>query len=148
MSARSRSASKNVILDFIETRPSTAFVAANAPHSAQDGDNDFMPYIVYILECSDDSYYTGSTADLNKRLWEHEQGVMASAYTYSRRPVKLVWVSEQTEHYYDALRWERQIKGWSRAKKEALIRGDFDAIHEIVKTERKSREQNKKKPPR
>ena len=107
-----------------------------------------MPYIVYILECADGSYYTGSTADLSRRLWEHEQGFMPSAYTFTRRPVKLVWVSDEREHYYDALRWERQIKGWSRAKKEALIRGDFDAIHEIVKTERKSREQNKKKPPR
>jgi hypothetical protein len=68
--------------------------------------------------------------------------------TYSRRPVKLVWTSEETQYHYDALRWEHQIKGWSRAKKEALIRGDFDAIHEIVKIERKQREQNKRKSPR
>jgi predicted GIY-YIG superfamily endonuclease len=105
-------------------------------------------YIVYILECSDGSYYTGSTADLGKRLWEHEQGVMPSSYTYSRRPVKLLWASEETPRYSEALRWERQIKGWSRAKKQALICGDFDAIHEIVKSERKSREANKKQPPR
>ena len=107
-----------------------------------------MPYLVYILECSDGSYYTGSTADINQRLWQHQQGVEISSYTYTRRPVKLVWASEETEHYYDALRWERQIKGWSRAKKGALIRGEFDAIHEIVKAERKRREQNKKQPPR
>ncbi|RIK29783.1 MAG: hypothetical protein DCC56_12185 [Anaerolineae bacterium] len=107
-----------------------------------------MPYIVYILECSDGSYYTGSTDDINKRLWQHQQGFEPSAYTFSRRPVKLVWASEETKHYYDALRWERQIKGWSRAKKQALIRGDFDAIHEIVKAERKQREKNKNKPPR
>jgi putative endonuclease len=107
-----------------------------------------MPYIVYILECSDGSYYTGSTDDTNKRLWQHEQGVEPSSYTFSRRPVKLVWTSEETQHYYDALRWERQIKGWSRAKKQALIRGDFDAIHEIVKIEREQRERNKRKPPR
>jgi predicted GIY-YIG superfamily endonuclease len=82
-----------------------------------------MPYIVYILHGSDGSYYTGSAADLSKRLWEHETGASPSAYTYSRRPVKLVWTSEEIKHYYDALRWERQIKSWSRAKKQALIRG-------------------------
>jgi putative endonuclease len=107
-----------------------------------------MPYIVYILECSDGSYYTGSTDDINKRLWQHQQGVNASAYTYSRRPVKLVWTSAETQHFYDALRWERQIKGWSRLKKQALIRGDLGTIHEIVKMERKRRELNKKQSPR
>ena len=107
-----------------------------------------MPYIVYILECSDGSYYTGSTDDLAKRLWQHEQGSESSSYTYSRRPVKLVWASEETRYYYDALRWERQIKGWSRAKKQALIRGEFDEIHEIVRAERKKREQIKKESPR
>ena len=107
-----------------------------------------MPYFVYILECSDGSYYTGSTDDLNNRFRQHEQGVQPSSYTYSRRPVKSVWTSEETMHYYDALRWERQIKGWSRIKKQALIRGDLGAIHEIVKAERKQREQNKKRSPR
>jgi putative endonuclease len=62
--------------------------------------------------------------------------------------VKLVWTSQETQHYYDALRWERQIKGWSRVKKQALIRGDLNAIHEIVKIERKRKEQNKKESPR
>ena len=107
-----------------------------------------MPYVVSILECSDGSYYTGSAADLSKRLWEHETGASHCAYTYTRRPVKLVWTSEEVKYYYDALRYERQIKGWSRAKKEALIRGEFEAIHEIVKAERKLRDQNKRKPPR
>ena len=107
-----------------------------------------MTYYVYILECSDGSFYTGSTDDVNKRLLQHQEGVKASSYTYSRRPVKLVWTSEETKYYYDALRWERQIKGWNRAKKQALIRGDFDAIHEIVKIERKQREKNKMKSPR
>lgn len=106
-----------------------------------------MHYVVYILECADGSYYTGSAADLNQRLWQHEQGTFHS-YTYHRRPVKLVWSSEVTGRYSEALRWERQIKGWSRAKKEALIRGDFDAIHEIVKLERERREKNKKEHPR
>ncbi|HEU0295019.1 MAG TPA: GIY-YIG nuclease family protein [Anaerolineales bacterium] len=107
-----------------------------------------MPYIVYILECSDGSYYTGSTDDISERLWHHEQGIEPSSYTFSRRPVKLAWTSQETKHYYDALRWARQIKGWSRAKKQALIRGDLDEIREIVKAERKQRDKSKRKPPR
>jgi putative endonuclease len=107
-----------------------------------------MPYLVYILECADGSYYTGSTSDIQKRLWQHQQGVDPLAYTYSRRPVKLVWTSEEVKFYYDALRWEQQIKGWSRAKKEALIVGKLDLLHEIVKAERIEREKNKKKSPR
>jgi putative endonuclease len=74
-----------------------------------------MPYVVYILECSDGSYYTGSAAVLGMRLWQHEIGASSSSYTYSRRPVKLVWTSEEVKRYSDALRYERQIKGWSRA---------------------------------
>ena len=105
-----------------------------------------MPYRVYILLCADDSYYTGSAADVEKRVWQHQEGVSREAYTYTRRPVKLIWASEEVAKYSDALRFERQIKGWSRAKKEALIRNDFDAIHEIVKNERKQREN--KRPPR
>ena len=103
-----------------------------------------MPYVVYILECSDVSYYAGSIADLSKRLWEHEIGASPSAYTFSRRPVKLVWTSEEVARYSDALRFERQIKGWSRAKKEALIRGRYEAVHQVVKSERKQRERNKR----
>ena len=105
-------------------------------------------YIVYILECADGSYYTGSAADLSQRIWQHETGASPSSYTYSRRPIKLVWASEETQRYFEALKWERQIKGWSRVKKQALIRGDFDAIHEIVKVERKRREAAKKNSPR
>src|SRR6266498_3334427 len=101
-----------------------------------------MPYRVYILLCDDGSYYTGSAADVEKRVYEHQEGFIPTSYTYSRRPVKLLWVSEEVKRYSDALRFERQIKGWSRAKKEALIRNDFDAVHNIVKAERKQRKQN------
>jgi putative endonuclease len=107
-----------------------------------------MPYVVYILECSDGSYYTGSAADLSQRLWQHEQGAAPSSYTYHRRPVKLVWTSEECKNYSQALRWERQIKGWSRVKKEALIHGDFDELHEIVKSERKRKGEIKRSTPR
>ena len=104
-----------------------------------------MPYVVYILKCSDGSYYTGSTVDLGLRLWEHEEGVSETAYTYTRRPVKLIWNSEEFNSYAEALQFERQVKGWSRTKKEALTHDDYEKIHEIVKAERKSREAKKKK---
>ena len=102
-----------------------------------------MSYAVYILRCSDNTYYTGLAKDLEYRLWEHQTGANPDSYTYRRRPVKLEW-SVVTEFYHEAFQWEHRIKGWSRAKKEALIRGDIEGIHEIVKTERKRREQDKR----
>jgi putative endonuclease len=102
-----------------------------------------MPYAIYILKCSDGSYYTGLTKDLEERLKYHENGTYPESYTFSRRPVKLVW-NIITESYQDAFQWEHRIKGWSRVKKEALIRGDIEGIHEIVKSERKQKEQNKR----
>ncbi|MBM4456733.1 MAG: GIY-YIG nuclease family protein [Chloroflexi bacterium] len=99
-------------------------------------------HYVYILECSDHSYYVGSTPDIEHRLAEHQAGVLGG-YTSARLPVELVWSAEfPTEH--DAFLTERQIKGWSRAKKEALIRGDWNGIHEIVKQERQRREAEKR----
>ena len=103
-----------------------------------------MAYYVYILHCADGSYYTGSTFDLSIRLSQHQEGINPTAYTHSRRPVKLVW-AEETNNKRDALQFEYQIKGWSRKKKEALIRGDIEGIHKIVKEERKGREKLKKK---
>ncbi len=108
---------------------------------------NLMPYAVYILRCSDGTYYTGLTKDLEGRVQEHEIGIHPESYTFRRRPVKLEW-SIVTESYQEAFQWEHRIKGWSRAKKKALIRGDIDGIHEIVKSERRQKEQNKKKPSR
>ncbi len=100
-----------------------------------------MPFVC-ILKCADGSYYTGSTSDLEMRLAQHQIGYF-KRYTSSRLPVELVWQQDfATEH--EAFVCERQIKGWTRAKKEALIRGDFDAIHGIVKQERKRREAKKR----
>lgn len=101
-----------------------------------------MPYAIYILKCSDDTYYTGLTKDLDGRVLEHQTGAIPGSYTFGRRPVKLIW-SIVTESYQEAFQWEHQIKGWSRSKKAALIRGDIDSIHEIVKSERKQRERIK-----
>jgi len=76
---------------------------------------------------------------LSKRIFEHESGVVPNSYTYTRRPVKLVWSGEFATHE-EAFSFERQIKGWSRAKKKALIDWDWDKIHKIVQEERKHRE--------
>jgi predicted GIY-YIG superfamily endonuclease len=81
-----------------------------------------MSFWVYILECADGSYYTGHTENLEKRMAEHEQSTF-TCYTSSRLPVKLVFYSEFSTRN-DAFVRERQIKGWSRRKKQALIKGD------------------------
>jgi putative endonuclease len=82
---------------------------------------------VYILECSDHSFYTGVTNDIDRRFEEHQSGENKEAYTYSRRPVKLVY-SEFFIDPTDAINFEKQIKGWTRKKKIALINGDFKAL--------------------
>jgi len=81
---------------------------------------------MYIL-CSDNSYYTGITNNLDRRINEHNEGISPSSYTYSRRPVKLVFQVEFNE-VMQAILWEKRIKNWSRKKKEALINSDFDAL--------------------
>ncbi|MDO9576846.1 MAG: GIY-YIG nuclease family protein [Candidatus Cloacimonadales bacterium] len=87
-------------------------------------------YWVYILKCSDGSYYTGSTSEIETRLSEHQNGSI-NGYTSKCLPVKLVF-SDYFENAYDAVSAERQIKGWTRAKKEALINGNFDLLHELA----------------
>jgi len=99
-----------------------------------------MPYAIYILRCADGSYYTGLTKELEARVQEHQIGIRRDSYTFARRPVELVWY-EVVESYQEAFQWEHQIKGWRRTKKEALIRGDIEGIHEIVQCERKRRGQ-------
>ena len=81
---------------------------------------------VYILRCSDGAYDVGSYRgdDLNVRVAEHNFGHRKKAWTYRRRPVELVW-SEHFARFTDAVACERRLKGWSRAKKEALIAGDY-----------------------
>ncbi|MFA7406144.1 MAG: GIY-YIG nuclease family protein [Pelobacteraceae bacterium] len=100
-----------------------------------------MPYI-YILECSDGSYYTGSTRDLERRLWEHQNGVGAH-HTAKRLPVKLVYC-EECNRVDDAFYREKQIQGWSRNKKQALIAGDTNQIHLLAECQNESHYINKK----
>jgi putative endonuclease len=87
---------------------------------------------VYMLRCADDSYYVGSARrGLDRRVNEHNQGTYGG-YTSTRRPVRLVW-AEHFLNITDAIAVERQIKGWSRAKKEALIRGDYGTIQVLAR---------------
>jgi putative endonuclease len=86
-----------------------------------------MSAILYMLRCSDDSYYIGTTrGGLQKRVAEHETGSF-DGYTAYRRPVSLVF-QQAFERIEDAIAAERQINGWRRAKKEALIRRDYPAL--------------------
>ena len=88
---------------------------------------------VYMVRCSDGKYYAGSTRDeLEKRISEHNAGAYGG-YTSKRRPVVLVY-SQHFEQITDAIEVERQLKGWSRAKKEALIAGDFDRVSRLARS--------------
>jgi predicted GIY-YIG superfamily endonuclease len=81
----------------------------------------------YIVECSDSSYYVGSTVDLDGRIWQHNHSPDGAVYTRRRRPVRLVWAAE-FDRIDEAFAFEKQVQGWNRRKREALIRGDFDAL--------------------
>lgn len=83
---------------------------------------------VYMLKCADGSFYVGSATgdDLGPRIAQHNAGALPG-YTLTRRPVVLVW-SDHFDRIKDGIAVERQLKGWSRAKKEALIRGDWNAV--------------------
>jgi putative endonuclease len=92
-----------------------------------------MQIFVYMLRCSDGSYYIGLTrAGLDKRIGEHQSGSF-KGYTSSRRPVELVW-SQDFQWLNDAIACERRVKGWRREKKEALIRGDYAMLPKLAKT--------------
>ena len=89
-------------------------------------------YYVYILHCSDDTYYTGFTSNLERRLIEHQSGKHLDSYTYSRRPLTLVFYAEFTDPNI-GIETEKQIKSWSKAKKEALINNEFDKLPNLAK---------------
>ncbi len=92
-----------------------------------------MPY-VYILECIDGSFYVGSTNDLDTRMEQHGAG-RGSRYTACRMPVTLVWAQECDNAY----ELEKKIQNWSRAKRSALIRGDFKALPGLSRPTRRRR---------
>ncbi len=100
---------------------------------------------VYILKCRDKSYYTGVTNNLERRLAEHQSGEVISCYTFKRRPVKLVFYQKfQTPK--EAILFEKQVKGWSRAKKEALIESNWESLHKLAKCLNDSSHENYKSP--
>ncbi len=85
---------------------------------------------VYVLRCADGSYYTGHTDNLDARVGLHQAGE-CDGYTSSRLPVELVW-SQECSTRDEALSAEMQIKGWSRKKKEAMMRGDWDEVSRLA----------------
>ena len=90
-----------------------------------------LPFFAYILRCSDGRLYVGQSDDLELRLAQHQSGHFPKCFTFSRRPVALVW-SEEFPTRYEALEAERKVKGWSREKKEALIRRDWAGVQRMA----------------
>ena len=93
-----------------------------------------MPFNAYLLRCNDGSYYAGHTDSLETRIAAHQSGLYPG-YTSGRQPVALVWTQEFATRE-EAIAAERRIKGWSRAKKEALIAGDWARIQALARGRR------------
>jgi putative endonuclease len=89
-------------------------------------------YYTYIIKCSDGSYYTGVTNDLDRRIAEHNDKYDPNSYTFSRRPVVLVF-GEAFSDIEQAIAFEKQIKGWSRKKKEAIIANEWHKLPALSK---------------
>ena len=89
-----------------------------------------LEFYVYMLQCADYSYYVGQTSNLGARIDEHVYGRIPG-YTHDKRPVKLVW-HNKFQSRDDAFRIEHRLKGWSRAKKNALINGDWALIQALA----------------
>lgn len=94
-----------------------------------------MGHCVYILRCADDSYYVGHTHNISGRLSAHQEGT-ACNYTRVRRPVTLIY-QENCATLGEAILRERQIKGWSRSKKESLIAGDLQRLRHLSQGSRR-----------
>ncbi len=92
-----------------------------------------MSFRVYILKCSDGSYYTGHTDDLDRRIAQHLRGEISTCFTFKRQPLELVF-SQEFPTRDEALASEQQIKGWSRKKKEAMIRGDWVEVSHLARS--------------
>ena len=101
-------------------------------------------YYVYILKCSDNSYYTGMTNNINRRLNEHQNGINKECYTFNKRPVELVFFTEFNE-VVQAITFEKQVKGWSRKKKEAIISDNWDDLKNLAVCKNESNSVNYKK---
>ncbi|MBF4465595.1 GIY-YIG nuclease family protein [Flavobacterium sp. LC2016-12] len=89
-------------------------------------------YFVYILKCSDSSYYTGITNNIDRRLNEHNYGLNQECYTFKKRPLNLVFCTEFND-VNQAIAFEKQVKGWSRKKKEAIINDKWEDLKILSK---------------
>jgi putative endonuclease len=87
-------------------------------------------YYVYILKCSYNSYYTGVTNDIERRLNEHNFGLNKESYTYNKKPLELVFCTEFND-VNQAILFEKQVKGWSRKKKEAIIADNWEDLKKL-----------------
>ena len=101
-------------------------------------------FYVYILKCSDGSYYTGITNDIERRIAEHNAGSAPDSYTFKRRPVELAFC-ETFSDFAIAEQWEKKLKGWSRKKKEALIERNWQKLKEYSACQNDSHFLNYKK---
>ena len=88
-------------------------------------------YFVYILKCSDNSYYTGVTNDIEKRLLEHNSGMNSNSYTHDKRPCELMFYELFTD-VNQAISFEKKVKGWTRKKKEALIDTNWEKLKDLA----------------
>ena len=108
------------------------FELSEAKYREQDQNKTMKTYYVYILLCSDKTYYTGVTSDLEKRLSQHESGYYPNSYSAHRRPLELKYYCEFI-NINQAINFEKQLKKWSTIKKEALINGKFELLPELSK---------------
>lgn len=87
-------------------------------------------YYVYILKCSDNSYYTGMTNNIDRRLNEHNFGLNNECYTFNKRPLELAFCNEFND-VNQAILFEKQVKGWSRKKKETIINDKWEDLKKL-----------------
>ena len=98
-------------------------------------------YYVYILKCSDNSYYTGFTNNIERRFSEHTSGLNKECYTFNKRPLELVFCTEFND-VKQAIAFEKQVKGWSRKKKEAIINDKWEDLNEFSQCLNKTSHKN------
>jgi putative endonuclease len=102
-----------------------------------------MSFFVYLLECNDGTYYIGVTNNLNRRLREHQEGIVSGCFTFSRRPVRLKYYLV-FDNIYEAIKVEKKLKKWSKAKKDAYFKKDWEDLHELSRCKNLTSFKNRK----
>jgi len=103
-----------------------------------------MLYFVYLLECADGKYYVGVTNNLNKRIEEHREGYNEDSYTNEQLPLRLKYYLV-FDNVFEAIKIEKELKNWSRAKKEAFFNRDWNKMHELSSCKNKTSHRNRLK---